>query len=565
MPAAVSAGDTTEPMPAPNYLDFRSIWGENRYATAAALSRRSFEPAANGPDGTVFVATGEAFADALAAGPAAASIKSPVLLAAKDRLPAETAEELVRLAPREIVLLGGTSAVSAQVETALREHATTVSRISGEDRYETAAAVSRRFFPGGSAVAFVATGRDFADALAGGAVAGAANSPVLLVDHERLPPATATELRRLGARRVSLLGGPAAVSDRTMGDLQAIAGDAIRLAGEDRFATAVEVSKASASVGGNIYIATGAGYADALAGAAVAGKDGFTILLTGKSCMPQVVAEEVRRLRPSSIVVLGGPEAIVAYDPLGIRVCVGAVTNGPRIRLIRAVPAGSQESANAEGLVYEATSVMEWFAGQTGGVAPRFETDEAGDPTLRTVHLPWTFAQLNNPDLEIEPKTLEDELVAQGHVSDEVKGLVYLEGGALAQPPDTPPANICGQAGARIAIVYMLSCERYDLFTDDSNSEYLWFLPAHELTHVLGAVAECAPHHGRDGHVVDDNRDLLYSGGARDWANIALDPGRDDYYMHDNAGCPDIADSAFLAPRVVAPPVVDWSPEVTFG
>ena len=72
------------------------------------------------------------------------------------------------------------------------------------------------------------------------------------------------------------------------------------------------------------------------------------------------------------------------------------------------------------------------------------------------------------------------------------------------------------------------------------------YLVAHELVHLLGAVAECAPHHV-NGHVNDDPRDVLYEGPLpRVWDNLMLDVGHDDYYAHSDAGCADISTSPFL-------------------
>ena len=67
----------------------------------------------------------------------------------------------------------------------------TPDRIAGADRYETAAALSRAHFFAGVPVAFVATGRNFPDALAVGPVAGIQGGPVLLTDPNFLPGPTA--------------------------------------------------------------------------------------------------------------------------------------------------------------------------------------------------------------------------------------------------------------------------------------------------------------------------------------------------------------------------------------
>jgi Divergent InlB B-repeat domain len=73
----------------------------------------------------------------------------------------------------------------------------------------------------------------------------------------------------------------------------------------------------------------------------------------------------------------------------------------------------------------------------------------------------------------------------------------------------------------------------------------------HELLHAFGVVPACAPHDSGF-HTTEDNRDLMYSGGQdgpKDWPNMTIDPGRDDYFGHSIPGCPDLADSDFLTTR----------------
>jgi len=100
---------------------------------------------ASGP--VVYVATGEDFPDALGGGPVAAMVKGPLLLVRQDSIPGETAAELGRLAPDKIVIIGGTAVISAGVEAGLGAFATTVERIAGVNRYDTAAQLSAATFP----------------------------------------------------------------------------------------------------------------------------------------------------------------------------------------------------------------------------------------------------------------------------------------------------------------------------------------------------------------------------------------------------------------------------------
>ena len=95
--------------------------------------------------------------------------------------------------------------------------------------------------------------------------------PVLLVSQNAIPPPTATELDRLNPQRIFVLGGTASVSDGVLGALvpYASTGEVTRVAGTDRYSTAAAISSSTWFAPGvqAAFIATGASFADALAGA----------------------------------------------------------------------------------------------------------------------------------------------------------------------------------------------------------------------------------------------------------------------------------------------------------
>jgi len=284
--------------------------GKDRYATAAVISEETFTPGV----GTLYVATGVNFPDALA-GSAASGGSGPILLVTKDAIPGATLAELKRLKPKHIVVLGGTGVVSAAVESALKNHATTT-RQAGADRYSTAAAISAEHFGPGAATAFVATGADFPDALTGGPAAAKAGGPILLTQKDKLPAATTGELRRLKPRRIVVLGGTGVVSDAVEKALASYtSGKVSRLAGADRYSTGGAISKDGFDQGAPVvYVATGQNFPDALAGgAAGAFKDGPVLLVSGTT-IPKATKAELTRLKPNRIIVLGGmavvPESV---------------------------------------------------------------------------------------------------------------------------------------------------------------------------------------------------------------------------------------------------------------
>ncbi len=90
-----------------------------------------------------------------------------------------------------------------------------------------------------------------------------------------------------------------------------------RLGGANRYATAVEVSKAvwddGAAYGKHVYVASGENFPDALAGGPAAASQGQPLLLVPRSgTLPTVVANELKRLKPSYITIFGGTGAVSA-------------------------------------------------------------------------------------------------------------------------------------------------------------------------------------------------------------------------------------------------------------
>jgi putative cell wall-binding protein len=194
------------------------------------------------------------------------------------------------------------------VFTALDAYTTgTVTREAGPDRFATAATLAHDAFPSGAGVVHIASGRGFPDALAGAAGAGTAAGPVLLVEPNAIPSSVADVLTFLHPTHIVVLGGSAAVSDQVLQDLTAYAPGVVRRAGADRYGTAVAISEAEHDPGvARVYLATGDSFPDALAAAPIAGLVGAPVLLVHPDCIPPAVDDEITRLAPTAIVVLGG-------------------------------------------------------------------------------------------------------------------------------------------------------------------------------------------------------------------------------------------------------------------
>jgi len=287
------------------------ISGADRYATGVAASKAEYPSGA----GTVLIASGANYPDALAAAPAAVAVGGPLLLTEPSRLAASVAAELKRLGPSKVYVIGGPSAVSAATLSQIsRAAGVTAVRVSGADRFATSAAIAARFFPTRTASAFVATGLGFPDALSAASAAARAGAPVLLVPGTSRAPtgAVSAQLSRLHPSKILAVGGSAVISSAMLAALTKVA-PTTQLSGADRFATSVAVGKAfPGAAAGTALLASGLDFPDALVGATLAGVRGTPLYLAQQGCVPASVNAELTRVKATSVTLVGGPAALSA-------------------------------------------------------------------------------------------------------------------------------------------------------------------------------------------------------------------------------------------------------------
>ena len=281
------------------------VAGADRVGTAVAVSRYAFAAA-----DVAVVVRADTFADALAGGPLAAFVGGPLLLVPPgDAVPPAVLEEVDRLGVDEVVLLGGTSALSPAVEATFGERRS-VTRIGGGSRYATAAQVAERI--GLDRGVVVASGATFPDGLAAGALAAAQGRPVLLVEPDGIPPEVQRVLDDRRPPSVVVVGGTASVSDDVAGDLAARGAAVDRIRGRDRYETAAAVH-AAAVAGGLVdptvtWLASGVDHADALAVGPAAAARGAGVLLVDGGWLEATPAPARRLLAARGLreVVLAG-------------------------------------------------------------------------------------------------------------------------------------------------------------------------------------------------------------------------------------------------------------------
>ena len=255
-------------------VSVQRVSGSSVYELAAKVAGGSCDSKTGSH--SVALASGENWPDALAG----AALDRPLLLTTQAFLPAVTRAYLAPCASHasaKVIVLGGTAAVSQNVVESLRSMGYRVDRFDGADRYATARRVARTFAPDEIATVYLASGVNFADAVAA-APSVTNNSPLILTTPDELHP----EARRFlaeGDRTVSsvtILGGTAAISANVEREINDLGIDTDRIAGTDRYETAALIARRAFSVSGchpvtDVAVASGTVPFGGLAAGAVRG------------------------------------------------------------------------------------------------------------------------------------------------------------------------------------------------------------------------------------------------------------------------------------------------------
>lgn len=238
-----------------------AVSGSDRIETAIAISQKYY----NSTDETAILKSEKAnnvvlvgansIVDGLVASPLAAKEKAPLLLTSKDKLDASVKAEIKRAMgltsstpitnTKTIYIAGGENSVSKDVEKELKDMGLKVTRLSGDDRYETSLEIADEI--GLDEKAFVVGGTGLADAMSIAPVASHVNdgdtTPIIVVDG-KAKELTADQKDFLGDADVDIIGGVNSVSKDMEKAIEDFTDNTpSRVKGDDRQATNAEVIK----------------------------------------------------------------------------------------------------------------------------------------------------------------------------------------------------------------------------------------------------------------------------------------------------------------------------------
>ncbi|AEB65224.1 N-acetylmuramoyl-L-alanine amidase [Bacillus sp. FSL K6-2819] len=277
----------------------KRVGGSNRYGTAAALSKQVYSTAS-----TAVVVGGGSYADAISAATMAYQKNAPLLYTNKDNLSSETKTRLKELKTKTVIIVGGTPAVSANTANQIKALGISVKRISGSNRYDTAAKVAKEMPAASKAV--IANGFLYADAIAAIPYAAMNGYPILFTNQTDINSATAGAIKSKGIKSSIVAGGTGSINASVFNKLPSPK----RISGSNRYELAANLVQQLNLPTGNVFVSNGFGYADSIAGAALAAKKKQSIILTNGSNLSKETRVIIGRKKLSSFTIIGNTPAV---------------------------------------------------------------------------------------------------------------------------------------------------------------------------------------------------------------------------------------------------------------
>ncbi len=182
-------------------------------------------------------------------------------------------------------------------------------RIAGNDRYQTAIEIAEKGWPDKSNFVILATGQNFADALCAAPLSQKYDCPILLNGKEHLLPSVKQEIERLGAKHALIIGGNGAISANVENALKAMNIQCTRISGQDRFETSVKIAE-ELEFKGELCVATGSNFPDAISISAIATQKEMPILLTAANNCPQSVRDYLKNKTVRATYVIGSSDVV---------------------------------------------------------------------------------------------------------------------------------------------------------------------------------------------------------------------------------------------------------------
>lgn len=485
-----------------HYNDNIRLSGVDRYEVASNVSKKGWATGAN----TVLIANSNAFADALSSAPLAYKLNAPILLSRKDNLTPFTKQELTRLRPKNIIIIGGSGSINSQVENEINSLNLGISirRISGLDRYEVSQNIASELGVKGKAV--LSSGLTFADALSIAPYASRNGLPILLTRKDQIPTQTKAALQANQTTSTIIVGGEGSVGSNVAKQLPGVS----RIGGADRYEVATNIINQLNLNSESAFVATGLTFADALTGSVLAAKENAPILLTRPTALPPTTQKVISDRYISRFTVLGGNASVSENLKNSL----------PNVLPLKSGLRYSIKSSGSSLSLYEGSKLVKDFGSNSFLLTP----DAYGNSIIKINDVPYIGdMQFTNEAGTIQPINLNIPF------EDYLKGVVPREMPALWHQEALKAQAIAARTYAykyqnRTDINDTTSFQVYGGYQWHPNSTKAVSDTAGQMLYVNNSLIDTAPFTSSNGGQTASSMDVWPSGGGRSFLISKADP-----------------------------------------
>lgn len=272
---------------APENIKVEKLEGDTRYETAVEISKKGW---ANGSD-TVVLVNGYSIVDGITSTPLATTNEAPTLLVEKDKVATSTTNELKRLNPKHVILIGGENSIGTKVEGVIKDLGSdiTIDRVGGSDRYETSLLIAEKVAEKNDVnKVYVTSGIGEADSLSIASKAGAEKQPIVLASKDDINSGIYDWIKEKEVKDAYFIGGTASLSDKVISKVDSIVSSDVsknRIAGSDRQETNAKVIEKfyPEQTYSSVYVSKSDQLVDALTAGPLAAKTNSPVVLLGNS------------------------------------------------------------------------------------------------------------------------------------------------------------------------------------------------------------------------------------------------------------------------------------------
>ncbi|HBE9551784.1 cell wall-binding protein Cwp10 [Clostridioides difficile] len=222
----------------------KKLKGTDRFETAIKISQSGWTKS-----DTVVIVNGEdkSMVDGLTATPLASVKNSPILLSSNEKLPQKTVEELKRLNPSKVIVIGGNNSMPNSVVEAIKavNSKISVQRIGGDTRYQTSINIAKEIDKTNNvSKLYIGAGNGEADSLSIASLAGKEKTPIVLTQKDGVDNEAEQFIKSNKVSNIYFIGGVEKISNKAIEQVGKIANKDIsnnRVAGQTRQETNAKV------------------------------------------------------------------------------------------------------------------------------------------------------------------------------------------------------------------------------------------------------------------------------------------------------------------------------------